>query len=88
MPPTASTTTSLPTFKRVPAHRLIHRLLSLFVTHMSQKPIRFAPAALRPGATLRRAQNAAAEESSEARDKQNAKEIEVGRPSRAGCSYL
>lgn len=55
---------------------------------MSQKPIRFAPAARRPGATLRRAQNAAAEESSEARDKQNAKEIEVGRPSRAGCSYL
>ena len=45
---------------------------------MNQRSVRYATAALRPGTALRRTQNAAAEESSETRDKQEGSGIEVG----------
>lgn len=50
----------------------------MFVADMNQRSVRYATAALRPGTALRRTQNAAAEESSETRDKQEGSGIEVG----------
>ena len=55
---------------------------------MNQRPVRYAAAALRTGTTVRKMQNAAAEESTETKDKQNAKDIEVGQLLQYTCSYV